>query len=718
MSPFVRNKSFWWSALTVSAVAGCGGASGIDGNFSAVHNTVAAIGWAQTGPVHEGHLDAGGEARLTSRLSAGACYAFVGFGDGIEDLDVRLFDEGGTEVAHETAHDRQATLQFCAEREGDYVLVVRAEGGGGRYRVGTWSGGGMSAPAALARGTSLVGPRGLFGGGAGGGGGNSCASPLPLQMGQPIQGNTSGNASSIDPACARNGGPEQVYTFRLDQRRLIHAVLQSSFDGVLYLRRECTGPDIECNDDAGSTQRSEISTALDPGTYFLVVDGFGPGASGAYELVVSASDAPTVENVCRDAQPLVSGRPVQGTTANSMDTFTATCAGGARSPEQAYRLEVQQRSRLRVRHETTEHDGSLHIRRECASATSEIACDDDFGDNRHSLITTVVDPGTYFVFADGYAQAQGGPFTLQADLSPEGAGGALGDNCAAPQPLATGAQQVDTFAANDDFSGSCGGAGAADVVHRIEVRERTRLRVSFERPEFNGVAYLLQRSCERGAQELACAAFSRGDAGRGGPVPSPMAQAFGGPGPSATMPPRVPGRPPVAPPPQATGAAIDTVLAPGTYFLVVDGSQADAFGAVGMQVTMEDPAAAERMCREAPLLQTGRATTGSTAGQPDRFHGSCANGTASGDRLYRIQLRRRSLVRVSMESPEFDGALYLRRDCASESSEVACNDDSSDQRHSLVEATLDAGTYYVVVDGFGSGNEGNFTLTYEAFQAQ
>ena len=59
---------------------------------------------------------------------------------------------------------------------------------------------------------------------------------------------------------------------------------------------------------------------------------------------------------------------------------------------------------------------------------------------------------------------------------------------------------------------------------------------------------------------------------------------------------------------------------------------------------------------------------------------------------------------------QYDAALHLRRNCTEASSEIACNDDSSDNRHSLIETTLDQGTYFVVVDGFRTGNVGQYTL--------
>src|SRR5690606_5491039 len=105
--------------------------------------------------------------------------------------------------------------------------------------------------------------------------------------------------------------------------------------------------------------------------------------------------------------------------------------------------------------------------------------------------------------------------------------------------------------------------------------------------------------------------------------------------------------------------------------------------------------------------------SGSTSGRKDSFRASCAGEAQSGDVIYRIRLKKRSHVEVSLGS-SYDAALHLRRSCLDDASEIACNDDHGDNRHSKVEATLEPGTYFVVVDGFRTGNEGTYELSYSA----
>jgi len=115
-------------------------------------------------------------------------------------------------------------------------------------------------------------------------------------------------------------------------------------------------------------------------------------------------------------------------------------------------------------------------------------------------------------------------------------------------------------------------------------------------------------------------------------------------------------------------------------------------------------------CESAPMIQEGAPVRGSTAGAADHFHASCARSALSGDRVFRLQVPRRSRVSLRLES-DYDAALYVRRSCDEEITEVACNDDARDTRHAALDLTLDAGVWFVVVDGFDIDETGQFSLS-------
>jgi hypothetical protein len=663
LSPTARHARLAACALSLLGLAplglgltGCGGAGRLAPSYVAVHNTMTAMGLAQSGEISEGVLGQGEVARLSTPLRGGGCYTLAAFGgDGVGDIDIAVADPSGEVLASDRAQGSQAATQVCPPRDGNYQVSVTMVRGGGSYLVTSWSGSARGAGASS----------------GGGGGRGTCDGPIALTLGTAVRGSTTQGSHGMSGSCIQGGAaPEVVYSFTLEQRAQISAVLNSAYDGALYLLGRCGDleTEIACNDDAPTTARSEVGATLDAGTYFLVVDGFA-NAAGEYELLVTATELQSLAQVCQAATPLTPGQAVTGSTATQANYFTATCAGGARSPDRVYSLDVPARSRLRVRMQST-YDGAIYVRSDCQSPNTELACNDDHRDTRHAMLVTTVDPGRYYVYADGFSASSAGDYSLRADLAPLTGGSAPADACAAPGTVTPGQELTfDTFVASDELSGSCGGQGAPDLVYRLDVPSRMRLRARMLDSEFAGAMYI-QRQCGVSTSEVACSSS--------GP----------------------------------NGTELDVNLQPGQYFLVIDGAGADQFGAARVEVQLEDLQALEAVCRSAPRIRAGRTVTGDTASGQDRFQATCGGGARSADLVYQLQVPRRSRVRIT-STQQYDGALYIRRDCADPTTEVACNDDTSDNRHSEIDTVLDAGTYFVFVDGFADSSQGSFTLDVE-----
>ena len=109
------------------------------------------------------------------------------------------------------------------------------------------------------------------------------------------------------------------------------------------------------------------------------------------------------------------------------------------------------------------------------------------------------------------------------------------------------------------------------------------------------------------------------------------------------------------------------------------------------------------------------------AGAGDRFSSSCLGGdtgVTGPDRVFRLVLVRRSTVKIrigvnvrccllvlrSLATPRSKGNWKAR--------ELACDAETDAVRRTTVERQLDAGTYWVVVDGATSSDEGGFSLEY------
>ena len=657
------------TGMLLSAAVGCAGSNALHTRFSAVHNPLTTMGVSQLGALSEGSLAEGATARFPVELDA-RCHTFVAFGDGARDVELNVLDANNQRVAGDSTRDAQATVQFCPTVRGRYTLALRMAEGGGGYLLANWRGGTNASGAA---------------GAAGEGGPGSCATAIPITPGQTVTGDTRRGQSHNDGSCTgveegETGAPELVYALTLERRQQVTiAIEQTGFDGTVYVRSGgCEDPSSEaaggCNDDEGDTSHSRLVLALDPGTHYIFVDGFARNA-GNFSMTVTAADVPSIADVCQSAAALTPNTAVTGTlTSQDLNLFQARCGGNARGPDRVYRLEVPQESRLQL-HQESDYDGVIHFRRACAEAGTEVDCNDDAEDVQHARINAIVPAGTYFVFTDGYAPNAAGAYTLQADLAPVAGGNTAGDTCADAQLLTPGTPvDGNTFQARDDVHSPCAAAADGyDVVYRLNVTARSRVKLWFDSNDLR----------EQGTITVARACDG-----------APLTQATCHPG--------------------AIGEAraYDQVLDPGNYYVIVDSAAPRRFGRFRLNSRVESAAEVERLCRTAPLLVPGRTVTGTTVGGTDRFQASCAGGARSPENLYRLVVRRRSAVRVSVTSTTsgYDPAVFIRQTCAQSTTERGCNDDAGDVQHSQVEATLEPGTYTVFVDGYANRNSGAYSL--------
>ena len=121
-----------------------------------------------------------------------------------------------------------------------------------------------------------------------------------------------------------------------------------------------------------------------------------------------------------------------------------------------------------------------------------------------------------------------------------------------------------------------------------------------------------------------------------------------------------------------------------------------------------DPVPGDSCAAPLALAPTGTQTvTGTTATAAEDFVGSCG-GEGSPDRVYTFSLAGETGFTATVTG--FDAVLYLRGACDDTASELACDDDSGVGGAAQIGATLPAGDYALIVDGF-SDTSGSYTLT-------
>lgn len=647
------------SLLAVGAAAACGGGAHA-ARYIAANNALVGVGYASAGPVRQGTLEKGKDARFRFEVEAG-CFAWLVVGEGaLSDLDVALLSGAGEAIAKSDGGSRDAVVKACVTAKGAYQVVIKGREAGdllvAMYK-GTAATPESASPVADGEGT--------------------CASPKVLSVGT-ASGSTAALSNTEQGTCGGNDSPEAVYRLDLTEKQHVAIELDPRFDSVLYVRRDACGEsefEVSCNDDAGpSTSRggsnsiSKIEGVWEPGHYFVFVDG-NDGQSGAFRLTTTLASVPTLADACRGAKPLSLVQPTNGNSSKAFNLTSAACADGTKGPEIPYSLEIPVAARVRVEERASGFSPAVHLRRECERDDTEIACNDDALTDGAAVFTGALAAGRYFVFADSTDAEDGGAFSVEVETDVEPGTGVAGDACSSAVSLSAADQSIDTdtFTARDDFSGKCGGVGAPDVVYRFDLRKRMRVTANAQKSETKPL-FSIASACGDKSKEIAC------------------------------------------------GKSIDQILPAGTYFLIVDGEAAGQFGRSSVRLHLADVEKQEAACRNAPLLRAGQTVSATTAGAGDKFGASCAGATSSSDRQYKVILTERSKVHLDLQSSSFEGVLSLRKSCldlaGGGTAEVACSRHRGN-RNAQIDRTLDAGTYFVSIDGVGATSEGGFTLKYQ-----
>lgn len=137
-------------------LAPTGSTSDVEQALSRSRTALRARGFAMLGEPTIERLSDRGTARMNVQLSSERCYvAIARGGQGIEDLDLYLFDGNGAEVGRELSHGAEASIEHCPSESAPYVLLARAYRGSGAVGLGAFAGPRGQPPADHAEGREL-----------------------------------------------------------------------------------------------------------------------------------------------------------------------------------------------------------------------------------------------------------------------------------------------------------------------------------------------------------------------------------------------------------------------------------------------------------------------------------------------------------------------------------------------------------------------------------
>lgn len=348
-------------------------------------------------------------------------------------------------------------------------------------------------------------------------------------------GSVTGNNAALNPnyetTCGGGNGKDAIYKIVSDRPGRATARLTADFAGLLSLRGDCEPATVETTCEAAAAEGApvEIVFPLAAGqTLFLAVDALA-GGTGNYTLDVTVEDSSCGDGVAQLPEQCDDGNAVTGDGCNAScqlddpPSAPGTCpgasytlVGSAAGPvsvsfagdtsllantseeqncnpsvtpswssggrDQVYAITPTISGGLTTTLFPTYTRPSLHVRQECFSPSTELDCAVNINAEPVTVTIPVTANKTYFVFADtGFGttngQLSGGPYTLQATLTPQVCGnGTLetgeqcddgaavaGDGCAPDCQLEPSSPGIDT----------CPGATMAFVTGPDDVRTFT-----------------------------------------------------------------------------------------------------------------------------------------------------------------------------------------------------------------------------------------------------
>ena len=112
----------------------------------------------------------------------------------------------------------------------------------------------------------------------------------------------------------------------------------------------------------------------------------------------------------------------------------------------------------------------------------------------------------------------------------------------------------------------------------------------------------------------------------------------------------------------------------------------------------------------AVLDDAGGQVNTDTGNLPDLYNGSsCGAGGEGGENIIGLVLSQPAAVDVIITAGNYDTVMYLRTTCDDLDTELDCNDDSEGLLSALFFPRLEAGQYFIIVDGY-SGDSGTATV--------
>ncbi|HJL19259.1 MAG TPA: putative metal-binding motif-containing protein [Sandaracinaceae bacterium LLY-WYZ-13_1] len=496
---------------------------------------------------------------------------------------------------------------------------------------------------------------------------DTCDDPLDVSEGGFYALDTDGAAPDYSVSCRSSATRDMVTTFTLTEARSVTIEAEGDFFSVaLSLRTTCTdgSSELACESGFPGVIRRR---SLEPGTYFVVVAASSTGEIG---LDVSFGEPiePPPNDTCASPVDVSAGGTFMGSFVEVADDLDTECSVGS-APDLVYELSTSATQDVQI--SATSVSGaslSYSVRSTCADDASEVRC--AYGDPATGTIHELP-AGTYYVVVEG-PSFRDEDFTLDVqilDPTPP----ADGDTCDNPIELTSGTPATGMLVDKENDEAVSCGFRYRDAIYSFTLSEASDVLLELDAGAFSNMA--VRSTCDDGSSgsQLICRS--------GDPVLQRLRN-----------------------------------LSAGTYYVLVESRTASGFTldyeATSPPTVPTDVSGNDTCAGAHPIPSGGGLFRGDTTALVNDLDGtSCGGGAMSNDAVFELTLSSTQRVVMSTEGSAYDTVLHVHNGTCTSGGEVHCNDDRDGTTDtSFLDRTLAAGTWFIVVDGWGSSSSGEYEL--------
>lgn len=311
---------------------------------------------------------------------------------------------------------------------------------------------------------------------------------------QTTMGDTLMSDNTLFGSCGGNLAGDESFTFTAPEPGIYtFDTAGSDYDTVLYVREDCSGAELACNDDvSGVDSTSQVNIPLEQDEQVVVVVD-GNSEDGNYNLNVTLDECPDED------LPSVSPQTVMGSTTAQINSSTPSC-GFSNANDYAYTFVAPTTSTYIIDTNGSGFDTILYaIDGESCNGAVTLDCDDDGGVGTQSqIIVNLVQDQLITIIVDGYS-GNSGNFTLNID--------SLGGVCPDADlgnTVPAMASGDTTMMSDDTIASSCGGLGSNDDTYTFTAPQDGTYFVSTVGSAYTPVIAVYD-SADCSGTEIACA---------------------------------------------------------------------------------------------------------------------------------------------------------------------------------------------------------------------